>query len=84
MFPASSGVTSVGLLAVDDLPIRNESPYPPNEKHYHMVALELRGADKTAVFDYLRTDPCALGDVLNRIVRTDCLASDHSHAFLAR
>ncbi|CAN0500311.1 unnamed protein product, partial [Ectocarpus sp. 8 AP-2014] len=34
---------------------RDESPYPPFEKHYHMVALELRGADKTAVFDFLRT-----------------------------
>lgn len=49
-----------------------------------MVALELRGADKTAVFDYLRTDAVTLGDVLNRIVREDCLAADHSNAFLER
>ncbi|CAN0313296.1 unnamed protein product [Pylaiella littoralis] len=61
---------------------RDESPYPPSEKHYHMVALELRGADKTAVFDYLRTDPGMLGEVLNRLVREDCLAADHSDAFL--
>lgn len=63
---------------------RDESPYPPFEKHYHMVALELRGADKTAVFDYLRTDAGALGEVLNRLVREDCLAADHSAAFLNR
>lgn len=61
---------------------RDESPYPPNEKHYHMVALELRGADKTAVFQYLRTDASMLGEVLNRLVREDCLAADHSAAFL--
>lgn len=49
-----------------------------------MVALELRGADKTAVFEYLRTDPGMLGEVLNRLVREDCLAADHSAAFLDR
>lgn len=49
-----------------------------------MVALELRGADKTAVFDYLRTDTETLGEVMNRIVRKDCLAADHSAAFLDR
>ncbi|CAN0490089.1 unnamed protein product, partial [Ectocarpus sp. 12 AP-2014] len=62
---------------------RDESPYPPFEKHYHMVALELRGADKTAVFDFLRTDAGMLGEVLNRLVREDCLAADHSAAFLS-
>lgn len=49
-----------------------------------MVALELRGADKTAVFEFLRTDPGMLGEVLNRLVREDCLAADHSAAFLDR
>lgn len=49
-----------------------------------MVALELRGADKTAVFDFLRTDAGMLGEVLNRLVREDCLAADHSAAFLDR
>lgn len=66
------------------MPARDESPYPPFEKHYHMVALELRGADKTAVFDFLRTDAGMLGEVLNRLVREDCLAADHSAAFLDR
>ena len=49
-----------------------------------MVALELRGADKTAVVDFLRTDPGMLGEVLNRLVREDCLSADHSAAFLDR
>lgn len=49
-----------------------------------MVALELRGADKTAVFEYLRTDAGMLGEVLNRLIREDCLAADHSAAFLDR
>lgn len=72
------------LTLANDKPSRDESPYPPFEKHYHMVALELRGADKTAVFDFLRTDAGMLGEVLNRLVREDCLAADHSAAFLDR